>query len=95
MMPGTVIAEKIADCAGCSQHNTVACRVRNCMRCGEPCWVDQQGMKFVVALGAKVVCLDCAPKPDVIVLVKESEFNRAVDEAKKYREARRQALALN
>lgn len=95
MMPTKVVAEKIVDCAGCQIHGPETCRVRNCMKCGEPCWVDQTGMRLVIDLGATVVCLDCAGKPDVILLVKESEFNRAVEEAKRHRDARRRMLATN
>ena len=86
-----VIGDKVSECSGCEIHRMV----RNCMQCGVPCWIDDNGIRLVTTLGTPVICLDCAPKPDAILIVKENEFERAVEEAKRYREARQRSLALN
>jgi hypothetical protein len=86
-----VIGERVGECSGCERHRVV----RNCMRCGLACWIDDLGLRLVMTLGTPVICLECAPKPDAILIVKENDFERAVEEAKRYREARQRSLAMN
>ena len=86
-----VIGERVSVCSGCEKHRVV----RNCMLCGAPCWIDDLGIRLVTTLGTPVICVECAPKPDAILIVKETEFERAIQEAKRYREARQRSLAMN
>jgi hypothetical protein len=86
-----VIGERVSECSGCEVHVAK----RTCMKCGLTCWIDNRGLRLVISLGASVICLECAPKPDSILIVRESDFERAVEEAKRYREARQRSLALN
>lgn len=95
MIVNQIVAEPMKSCAGCKTHNTTACRVRNCLRCGELCWVTLASLRIIAATGAIVTCDKCAEKPDAILIVKESEFWTAIDEAKKHREARKRLLAFN
>ena len=90
-----VIGERTADCSGCNMHGPETCRVRRCSRCGEPCWVDRIGMRLVVELGAVVVCTACKERPDALIVVREDEFERAIDEARKARDARMRMLSAN
>jgi hypothetical protein len=65
------------------------------MRCGVPCWIDDLGIRLVTTLGTPVIFQECVPRPDAIVIVWESEFERAIEEAKRYREGRQRSLAMN
>jgi hypothetical protein len=91
-----VVAPPVADCdPGCQLHRPGVCHVRTCMKCGTACWIDQRGIKLIIELGAVVLCTGCVSKPDLILLVKESDFARAVEEAKRHRDAQRRLLAMN
>lgn len=91
----SVRATRVSDCQGCPDHNRNSCGVRRCVRCMEPCWVDKTGMRLVTTLNSPVYCGECAEKPNAILVVSEADFDRAVTEAKRERDARLRMLEGN
>lgn len=53
------------------------------------------GIKLVLELGCPVVCRNCSGKPDGIVIVRQEDFEQAIERAKRERAERRRALAMN
>lgn len=94
-MGATVVGQRTDGCIGCDTHRAGEFWVRSCARCQSPVWVSRIGIRMVVELGSLVVCTECSDKPDGIVLVRESEFERAIEEAKRHRDARRRVLEAN